>query len=186
MIPLSRRVFVLIACETGLIIAAVWLAAYVRFGGLDWTVMAEQNGMPKAFLIAAVCQLCLYYSDLYDFRKIGRSQRASGTHHPDARRGVVRPRGYLLLVPRIDDRTRRVFSVRRFRHRSRLGMASGVRVVVETRRAEAAAAARRHRGRDDQARARTHGSQSGARRRHCRLHRCRSDGSQAAEGRCSA
>ena len=27
--------------------------------------------MPKALLIAAVCQLCLYYSDLYDFRRIG-------------------------------------------------------------------------------------------------------------------
>src|SRR4029453_9514835 len=29
------------------------------------------NGMAKAFLIAVVCQMCLYYSDLYDFRKIG-------------------------------------------------------------------------------------------------------------------
>ena len=65
------RAFLLIACETGLIIAAVWLAAYVRFGNWMWNVMAEQNGMPKALLIAAVCQMCLYYSDLYDFRKIG-------------------------------------------------------------------------------------------------------------------
>ena len=29
---ISRRALLLIACETGLIIAAVWLAAYVRFG----------------------------------------------------------------------------------------------------------------------------------------------------------
>ena len=69
MSPMSRRVSLLIACETGLIIAAVWLAAYVRFGSWMWNVMAEQNGMPKALLIAAVCQMCLYYSDLYDFRR---------------------------------------------------------------------------------------------------------------------
>ncbi len=66
----SRRALLLFAFETGLIVAAVWLAAYVRFGSWMWDVMAEQNGMAKALLIAAVCQLCLYYSDLYDFRRI--------------------------------------------------------------------------------------------------------------------
>ena len=66
----SRRALLLIAFESVLIVAAVWLAAYVRFRGWTWAVMAEQNGMPKALLIAAVCQLCLYYSDLYDFRRI--------------------------------------------------------------------------------------------------------------------
>ena len=66
----SRRALILIAFETGLIIAAVWLAAYVRFGSWMWEVMAEQNGMAKALLIAAVCQLCLYYSDLYDYRRL--------------------------------------------------------------------------------------------------------------------
>ena len=66
----SRRALLLIAFESVLIVAAVWLAAYVRFRGWMWAVMAEQNGMPKALLIAAVCQLCIYYSDLYDFRRI--------------------------------------------------------------------------------------------------------------------
>jgi sugar transferase (PEP-CTERM system associated) len=67
---LSRRALVLVVAETGLIVAAVWLAAYVRFGGWVWEVMADENGMAKSVLIAAVCQMCLYYADLYDFRRI--------------------------------------------------------------------------------------------------------------------
>ena len=67
---LSRRALLLVVAESALIVAAVWLAAYVRFGRWMWEVMADENGMRKAVLIAAVCQLCLYYSDLYDFRRI--------------------------------------------------------------------------------------------------------------------
>jgi sugar transferase (PEP-CTERM system associated) len=68
--PISRRILLLVAAESALIIAAVWLAAYVRFGQWMWEVMGDERGMWKAALIAAVCQLCLYYSDLYDFRRI--------------------------------------------------------------------------------------------------------------------
>jgi sugar transferase (PEP-CTERM system associated) len=64
-----RGVFLVIA-ESGLIIVAVGVAAYVRLGEWTWIVMSEEHGLPKALLIAAVCQLCLYYCDLYDFRKI--------------------------------------------------------------------------------------------------------------------
>ena len=67
---LSRRALLLVVAESGLIVAAVWLAAYVRFGSWVWEVMADENGMLKAALIAAVCQMCLYYADLYDFRRI--------------------------------------------------------------------------------------------------------------------
>lgn len=67
---ISRRVALLIAAETGLIVGAVWMAAYVRFGEWMWEVMSDEHGMVKALLIAAVCQTCLYYSDLYDFRRV--------------------------------------------------------------------------------------------------------------------
>ena len=67
---ISRRALLLVAAESVLIVGAVWLAAYVRFGNWMWEVMEDENGMVKAILIAAICQLCLYYSDLYDFRRI--------------------------------------------------------------------------------------------------------------------
>ena len=72
---LSRRLHprgvVLVAAETLLILGAVAVAAYVRLGEWMWVVMTEEHGLYKALLVAFVCQLCLYYTDLYDFRKIG-------------------------------------------------------------------------------------------------------------------
>ncbi|HUP39550.1 MAG TPA: TIGR03013 family XrtA/PEP-CTERM system glycosyltransferase [Vicinamibacterales bacterium] len=67
---ISRRAALLVIAESCLIMAAVWLAAYIRLSSWMWEVMIDQNGMWKAALIAAVCQLCLYYSDLYDFRRV--------------------------------------------------------------------------------------------------------------------
>ncbi|HKY21195.1 MAG TPA: TIGR03013 family XrtA/PEP-CTERM system glycosyltransferase [Vicinamibacterales bacterium] len=67
----TLRALVLVLAESGLIIGAVGLAAYARFGEWMWVVMAEENGFLKALLIAFVCQTCLYYTDLYDFRKVG-------------------------------------------------------------------------------------------------------------------
>ena len=43
-------------------------AAWLRLGAAAWDLMANEYGWWKAALIAAVCQLCLYYSDLYDLR----------------------------------------------------------------------------------------------------------------------
>jgi len=65
---LTARSFTLIACETGFIVAAVFAAAYVRLGAAASTALAEENGLLKALLIAAVAQLALYYTDLYDLR----------------------------------------------------------------------------------------------------------------------
>jgi sugar transferase (PEP-CTERM system associated) len=61
---------ILVIAESLLIIGAVTAAAYVRLGEWTWVVMMEERGLQKALIIAFVCQLCLYYSDLYDFRKI--------------------------------------------------------------------------------------------------------------------
>jgi sugar transferase (PEP-CTERM system associated) len=65
---LSARSLTLIVFETLLILSAVAAAAYVRLGDLAWDVAIYENGIAKALLIAAVTQICLYYSDLYDLR----------------------------------------------------------------------------------------------------------------------
>jgi sugar transferase (PEP-CTERM system associated) len=67
---LSRRGLVIVIAESGLIVSSVWLAAFIRFGGWTREVMADENGMLKAVLIAFVCQTSLYYADLYDFRRV--------------------------------------------------------------------------------------------------------------------
>jgi len=58
----------LIVCETLVIVAAVYFAAYLRLGERQWDLL--QFELPKALLIAGVTQLCLYFADLYDLRVI--------------------------------------------------------------------------------------------------------------------
>jgi sugar transferase (PEP-CTERM system associated) len=58
------RLVALIASETVLIVAAVMSSAQLRLPAGGMTA----GETPKALLIAAVCQLCLYCADLYDFR----------------------------------------------------------------------------------------------------------------------
>ena len=69
-VALTRRKFVLISCETLLIVCAVMLAAWIRLGPDTWTLLVIENGIARAILIAVVCQVCLYYSDMYDLRAI--------------------------------------------------------------------------------------------------------------------
>lgn len=54
----------LIASETALILAAVACAAYVALPGTPVTL----SHLLKGLLVAALCQICLYYGELYDFR----------------------------------------------------------------------------------------------------------------------
>ena len=58
------RTGALIASESALIIGAVIFAAYARTG----EDLSQSDVWRKAGLIAGVCQLCLYYAELYDFR----------------------------------------------------------------------------------------------------------------------
>jgi sugar transferase (PEP-CTERM system associated) len=60
------RTSALIAGESALIVAAVGVSASIRLGTDVW--MLQQGYMAKALLVAVVCQLCLYYGDLYDLR----------------------------------------------------------------------------------------------------------------------
>jgi sugar transferase (PEP-CTERM system associated) len=62
------RPFMLLVCETGLIVSALVGAAYIRLGSRAWEVLAYEGGLPKVLLIAAIAQACLYYADLYDLR----------------------------------------------------------------------------------------------------------------------
>jgi sugar transferase (PEP-CTERM system associated) len=58
----------LIVFETALIVSAIAVAAYARLGAIAWDVAFEENGIAKALLVAAVTQVCLYYTDLYNLR----------------------------------------------------------------------------------------------------------------------
>jgi sugar transferase (PEP-CTERM system associated) len=60
----------LILCETALIISAVSISMYSRFGAQAWDSMLYEGGGVKVLLIAAASQLCLYYSNLYDLKTI--------------------------------------------------------------------------------------------------------------------
>jgi len=67
---LSWRSILLIACENALIVEAVGLAAWLRFGTDAWALFSSPSGFMRAALIAVVCQVCLYYVDLYDLRVV--------------------------------------------------------------------------------------------------------------------
>ena len=40
----------------------------MRLGSEAWTLLFHESGLEKALLIAFVCQICLYYADLYELR----------------------------------------------------------------------------------------------------------------------
>jgi FlaA1/EpsC-like NDP-sugar epimerase len=67
-LAITRRSAALIAFETLLIVTAVSLGAWIRLGDGAWNLLLNEHGFSKAFLIAFVCQVCLYYADLYELR----------------------------------------------------------------------------------------------------------------------
>ncbi len=74
------RSVVLAAGDTIVLLGAVMAATYLRLGEYGWTLLWDESGPFKAFLIVAICQICLHYADLYDLR------------------GVVDPRDLLLRL----------------------------------------------------------------------------------------
>jgi sugar transferase (PEP-CTERM system associated) len=64
----SRRSLAFICFESVLILAAVTAGSWIRLGNETWDLLFLDGDIRKAFLIAIVCQICLYYSDLYDSR----------------------------------------------------------------------------------------------------------------------
>ena len=65
---LTARTLLLVCFEAVLIALAVGAGAWLRLGGDARILFLVEFGWQKTLLVAVVCQLCLYYSDLYDFR----------------------------------------------------------------------------------------------------------------------
>ena len=63
-----------IGCETMLIVAAVATSTYLRLGEDGWNTLIHGGDLAKAFFITAICQLCLYFSALYDLRTVDRRE----------------------------------------------------------------------------------------------------------------
>ena len=64
----SWRPIVLIAGESCLLTASVAASSYVRLGPDEWNTFVAADGLFKILLVVGVCQLCLYYADLYELR----------------------------------------------------------------------------------------------------------------------
>lgn len=69
-LSIGRRSMALIACETVLIVAAVCAGAALRLGSGAWEMLFVEGDIRKALLIAFVCQMSLYYADLYELRVV--------------------------------------------------------------------------------------------------------------------
>jgi len=64
-LPLRNLLFVL--GEGLLMYASVLIAAYLRFGSVETSLLSTEI-LAKAALIMAVCQVCLYYNELYNLK----------------------------------------------------------------------------------------------------------------------
>lgn len=71
-LSISRFIFML--GEGLLIFAGIFLATALRFSSDLWSVLTYQDLLPKTLLVTVVCQLCLYYNDLYgeELSRFGR------------------------------------------------------------------------------------------------------------------
>ena len=67
-INVTRRSMALVVLETILIVLAVAIGAFLRLGSDAWVLLFQEQGIEKALLIALVCQVCLYYADLYELK----------------------------------------------------------------------------------------------------------------------
>jgi sugar transferase (PEP-CTERM system associated) len=71
--PATWRSTTLIVSESALILGAVSASVYLRPGAPVWP-LGLAGILPKALLITCVCQMCLYYGDLYDNPQVGRNR----------------------------------------------------------------------------------------------------------------
>ena len=56
--------------EGALIFGSVAAAAYIRFGGDLEKFSSYEYLLLKALVVSIICQVCLYYNDLYDFKVV--------------------------------------------------------------------------------------------------------------------
>ena len=69
----NLRSTTLIVSETALILGAVATSVFLTGEGQAWPVVVAEM-LPKALVITSVCQLCLYYGDLYDDPQLSRNR----------------------------------------------------------------------------------------------------------------
>ena len=67
--PATFRSSALILSESALLLGAVAISLYAHIGSLSWPFVLD--ALPKAIVIMSVCQLCLYYGDLYERPEAG-------------------------------------------------------------------------------------------------------------------
>jgi sugar transferase (PEP-CTERM system associated) len=65
------RLLAMLVFEGALIMAAMALAAWIRFGDDLWLALQVEHGFGKSAFVVLTCQVCLYYADLYNPRVIG-------------------------------------------------------------------------------------------------------------------
>jgi sugar transferase (PEP-CTERM system associated) len=66
----------LVVAESTLILSAITASAFLRLGGRGgWELVADGSLIPRALLVAYICQLCLYYNDLYDDPSLAANTR---------------------------------------------------------------------------------------------------------------
>ena len=66
---------VLAATESMIILASLWLAAWVRLGGANGMALDSNAGysLPlRLLVVVSVCLLCFYYNELYDLQIVSR------------------------------------------------------------------------------------------------------------------
>ena len=66
----TLRSFTLVVFETLLILSAVAVAAYAVLGEWVWVIFVKETGLTKTLIVAGVTQVCLYYADLYDLKRL--------------------------------------------------------------------------------------------------------------------
>jgi FlaA1/EpsC-like NDP-sugar epimerase len=71
----TSRLVLLIALEMTIMVGCIVLAAYIRLGDGIWDLIRERNALYKALLVAFVCQMCLYYAELYDEMRMSPDRR---------------------------------------------------------------------------------------------------------------
>lgn len=63
------RLFILLVTENALILLGIWIA-FSFFRGFEQADLSFSVLFGKVVMITAICQLCLYYADIYDLRSI--------------------------------------------------------------------------------------------------------------------
>jgi sugar transferase (PEP-CTERM system associated) len=95
---INARATMLIGLESILIVGSLVGTSIVVGGTEAWSVVGTAGGFLRVALVALVCQICLYYTDLYDLRIIAnRRELFARTFHSLAAASIILAVVYALL-----------------------------------------------------------------------------------------